>query len=73
MPWSSRAKPPAPKSTALVTATPGWVAAATTRLEDHALVWESSTGLRALTVVAELLGRVPEPGDGTRSTYPRSW
>ena len=49
---------------ALVTATPGWVAAATTRLEDHALVWESSTGLRALTVVAELLGRVPEPGAG---------
>jgi hypothetical protein len=31
------------------------------RLEDLALVWEGSGGLRAVTVVAELLGRVPAP------------
>ena len=57
----------------LVTATPGWVAAATTRLEDHALVWESSTGLRA----ADRGRRAARPGARRRatdrSTYPRSW
>jgi hypothetical protein len=41
----------------LVDADAAWVDAATTRLEDLALVWESATGLRPLTVVAELLGR----------------
>ena len=55
---------PRPEVDRLLPATPGWADAATTRLEDLALVWESASGLRPLTVVAELLGRVPEPGDG---------
>ena len=45
---------------------------AATRLEDHALVWESSSGLRPLSVVAELLGSVPDPGEGPVDA-PRSW
>ena len=55
---------PRPEVEGLLTATPGWTAEAAVRLEDHALVWESAAGLRALTVVSELLGRVPDPGDG---------
>lgn len=34
---------------------------AVTRLEDLALVWEGASGLRPLTVVAELLARAPAP------------
>jgi hypothetical protein len=48
----------------LLDADPDWVGRATARLEDLALVWESATGLRPLTVVAELLGRAPEHGPG---------
>ena len=46
----------------LVTATPGWAADAVVRLEDHALVWESAAGLRALTVVVRAARPGPRPG-----------
>jgi hypothetical protein len=48
----------------LADAAPAAIDAAVGRLEDLALVWESSAGLRPLTVVAELIGRVPDVGGG---------
>lgn len=49
---------------ALVDGEPAVVLAAVERLEDLALVWEGATGLRPLTVVAELLVRAPAAGEG---------
>lgn len=54
----------------LVEARPESVAAAITRLEDLALVWEGSTGMRPLAVVCEILGRSPSAADGPVDDVP---
>jgi hypothetical protein len=54
----------------LVDATPDSVTAAVTRLEDLALVWEATSGLRPLTVVAELLVRAPVSAEGPVDVVP---
>jgi len=54
----------------LVDAAPDSIDAAVARLEDLALVWESATGLRPLTVVAETLARVPPPANGPVDVVP---
>ena len=64
MPSSPAGQTPRSEVERPLSATPGWVADPVVRLEDHALVWESASGLRPLTVVSELLGRVPDPGEG---------
>jgi hypothetical protein len=54
----------------LVDAAPESVTAAVTRLEDLALVWEATSGLRPLTVVAELLVRAPVSSEGPVDVVP---
>lgn len=55
---------PRPELAGLVDAKPESITAALDRLEDLALVWEGSGGVRPLTVVAELLARTPPPAEG---------
>jgi hypothetical protein len=54
----------------LVSAAPESVTAAVNHLEDLALVWEAPSGLRPLTVVAELLVRAPVSAEGPVDVIP---
>jgi len=58
-----RGQTPRPEIGSLVDAADEAVTAAVGRLEDLALVWEGADGLRALTVVTELLSRTASPAD----------
>jgi hypothetical protein len=65
-----RGQTPRAEVAGLVDAAPDSVAAAITHLEDLALVWEAPSGLRPLTVVAELLVRAPVSADGPVDVVP---
>ena len=57
MPWSSRGKPPTPRSSAIVRAEEEYVVAALARLRALALAWDSPEGLRAVDRRRRLPGR----------------
>lgn len=57
----ARGQTPRAEILSLVDAEAASVESAVSRLEDLALVWEGADGLRALTVVTELLARSPSP------------
>lgn len=65
-----RGQTPSAEIAGIVEAAEPAITAAVERLTDLALVWEGSTGLRPLTVVAEMLGRVPSPADGPVDVVP---
>jgi hypothetical protein len=54
----------------LVEASEDAITAAVSRLEDLALIWEGASGLRPLTMVAELLARTASPADGRVDVMP---